>query len=298
MKTLIREPLLHFLLIGGILFIVFGLFNNRSGGGTDRIVITPGQVDFLMANFKRTWQRPPTEQELQGLIDSHVREEIFYREALALGLDKDDTVIRRRLKQKLEIMSDDLAGVITPNDEQLQQFLETHPRSFLIEPKLAFRHVFLNVDQYGNEAGDRTEKLLARLSGEGNKVNPDTLGDSLMLPKSFGLTPVSEIARYFGKSFVDELIKIRPEKWTGPINSGYGLHLVLVTETVAGRLPELDEIRDVVERDWSVAHKKEVQDGIYKRLREKYAVVFEQPIKKGSSFKAVSEVQAAEGKPE
>jgi hypothetical protein len=296
MKTLFREPLVHFLLIGSALFAVFSLFNDPAGSGSERIVISPGQIDFLEANFSRTWQRPPTEQELQGLLDSHVREEIFYREALALGLDKDDSVIRRRLKLKLEIMSDDLAGVITPNDEQLQQFLETHSRNFLIEPKLAFRHVFFKVDQYGNGAGDRAEKLLARLSGEGNKLNPDALGDSLMLPNSFGLTPVSEIGRYFGKSFVDELIKIRPEQWAGPIRSGYGLHLVLITEKVAGRLPELDEIRDVVERDWSVAHKKEVQDGIYKRLREKYTVVFEQPTKEGSSFKAVSEAQAAEGK--
>ena len=111
MKILLREPLVHFLIIGAALFLLFGLFNNPAGPQSGRIVITTGQIDYLKANFTRTWQRSPIEKELQGLIDSYVRDEIFYREALAMGLDRDDAVIRRRLKQKLEIMSDDLAGM-------------------------------------------------------------------------------------------------------------------------------------------------------------------------------------------
>ncbi len=119
MKFLLREPLVHFLIIGGALFLLFGLLDNATGPQSGRIVITTGQIDYLKANFTRTWQRSPTEQELQGLIDSYVRDEIFYREALAMGLDRDDSVIRRRLKQKLEIMSDDLAGVAIPSEEEL-----------------------------------------------------------------------------------------------------------------------------------------------------------------------------------
>jgi hypothetical protein len=294
MKSLLREPLVHFLLIGAALFFVFGLFNDPAGPQSDRIVITPGQIEFLKANFTRTWQRSPTEQELQGLINSHVHEEIFYREALALGLDRDDGIIRRRLKQKLEFMSDDLAGVATPSDEQLQQFLETHPESFRIEPKVAFRHIFLNIDQRGNTALDAGDRLLAELSDAGNATDPDTLGDNIMLPKSFTLSPASEIARLFGEPFSIEIMKIKPGQWAGPIRSGYGLHLVLVSEQVDGRLPELDEVREVVEQEWSADYKKELKESIYKKFREKYTVVFEQPTTGGNSLQAVSEAQAAQ----
>ncbi len=111
MKFFLREPLVHFLLIGATLFLIFAIFDDPAGPQSSRIVITDGQIEYLQASFARTRQHTPTEQELRGLIDDYVREEIFYREALALGLDKDDTVIRRRLRQKLELMSDDLAGL-------------------------------------------------------------------------------------------------------------------------------------------------------------------------------------------
>lgn len=296
MKSLLREPLVHFLLIGAALFFAFGLFNDPSGPQSGRIVITPGQIEYLKANFTRTWQRSPTEQESQGLIDSYVRDEIFYREALAFGLDRDDTVIRRRLKQKLEFMSDDLAGVATPSDEQLRNFLETHPESFRSEPQVAFRHIFLNIDQRGNTVIDEADRLLAQLSDAGNTADPDTLGDSLMLPKSLELSPVSEISRLFGESFSIDIMKVKPGQWIGPIKSGYGLHLVLVSEQVEGRLPELDEVREVVEREWFAAHRKELKESIYNKFREKYTVVFEQPANGAKPLQAVSEAQAAPGK--
>jgi len=296
MKTILREPLVHFLLIGAALFVVFGLFNDPAGPGSDQIIITPGQVDYLEANFTRTWQRSPTEQELQGLINSYVREEIFYREAMALGLDKDDLVIRRRMNLKLEMMSDDLAGVAIPSDDDLLQFLQTHPEGFRKEPQVAFRHIFLNLKKRGEDAFERADRLLAELADKDSKPDPDTLGDSLMLPISFDLTTVSEISRLFGKSFGRELIAVEPGKWTGPLRSGYGLHLVLVTDKIDGRLPELAEIRDVVEREWLAVRKKELKDSIYNRLRKKYTVVFEGSMKDGSSLQAVSEAQAAQEK--
>jgi hypothetical protein len=294
MKSLLREPLVHFLLIGAALFIAFGLFNDPVGRQSDRILITSGQIEFLKANFTRTWQRSPTEQELQGLISSHVREEIFYREALALGLDRDDGIIRRRLMQKLEFMSDDLAAVATPSDEQLGTFLETHPESFRIEPQAAFRQVYFNIDQRGNTALDEAGRVLAELSVAGDMTDPDTLGDNLMLPKSLPLSPASEIARMFGESFSIEIMKIEPGQWAGPIRSGYGLHLVLVSEQVDGRLPALDEVRELVEQEWSAVHRKELKEAIYKKFREKYTVVFEQPPAGANPIQVISGVQAAQ----
>lgn len=295
MKSLLHEPLVQFLLIGAVLFLVFDLFNDPVGPQSNRIVIKPGQIRFLKANFTRTWQREPTKQELQGLTDSYVRDEIFYREALELGLDRDDGVIRRRLRQKLEFISDDLAGVAVPSDAQLQQFLETHPESFQSEPQVAFRHIYLNIDQRSNRIMDDTKRLLTQLSGAENKIDPDSLGDSLMLQKSFGLSSMSEISRMFGESFSIDIMKVKPGQWTGPIRSGYGLHLVLVSQHVTGRLPELEEIREVVEREWSAAYRKELKENIYDKLREKYIVVFEQPTSEEKSLPAVSEAQAGRG---
>jgi hypothetical protein len=275
MKNLFKEPLVHFLFIGAGLFLLFGIFNNPAEPQSSRIVISTGQIDYLKANFTRTWQRSPTEQELQGLIDSYIREEIFYREALAMGLDRDDSVIRRRLKQKLEIMSDDLAGVAMPSDEDLRQFLSSHPESFRYEPQIAFRHIYLNTDQRGNSAMDEAVRLLDKLSTSGNKINPDMLGDSFILPKSFDLSSVSGIAGLFGERFSAEIMKIKPGHWAGPIMSGYGLHLVLVSQKIEGRLPELAEVREEVEREWFASHRKKLKEVLYKKLREKYTIVFE-----------------------
>ncbi len=294
MKSLLSEPLLHFLCIGAALFLLFEVFDDPAGPQSSRVVITNGQIEFLKASYARTRQRPPTKLELQGLIDGHVQEEIFYREALALGLDKNDTVIRRRLKQKLELMSDDLVGIIVPSDEQLQEFIATHTESFRIEPQIAFRHVYLNVYQRGNAAEDEAIRLLALLTDEANKSDLDTLGDSLMLPKSFNLSPVSEIAKMFGKPFSLELINSNPGQWTGPVQSGYGLHLILVTEHVAGKMPQLDDIRETVEWEWSAAHRKELKENIYNELRERYTVVFEQPANGAGNIQAVSTAQAAQ----
>lgn len=272
------------------------MFDNPAGSQSNRIVITTGQIDYLKANFTRTWQRSPTEQELQGLIEGYVRDEIFYREALAMGLDRDDSVIRRRLKQKLELMSDDLAGVAIPTDEELRQFLEGHPENFSNEPQVAFRHVFLNSDQRGNAAMDEAVRLLAELSKAGNRINPDTLGDNLMLPRSFALSSISAIARLFGEPFSIEVMKIRPGQWAGPIESGYGLHLVLVSQYVESRLPELAEIRETVEREWFAAHKKELKESIHKKLRKKYTIVLEAPGNKEAPHLVRSEAQAVSEK--
>jgi len=294
MKSLLREPLIHFLLIGAALFLLFEVFDNPAGPQSSRIVITNGQIEYLKASFTRTRQHSPTKQELQGLIDGYVREEIFSREALALGLDKDDTVIRRRLRQKLELMSDDLAGITIPSDDQLQQFLETNSDKFKTEPQIAFRHVFLEIAQRGNSALDEAARLLAVLSDEANESNPDTLGDSLMLPKTFHLTRVSEIAKLFGESFSLDLINSKPGQWVGPVQSGYGLHLILVTEHVAGRLPRLDEIRKTVEWEWTAANRKALKENLYNKLREKYTVVFELQAGGVKTVQVVSETQAAQ----
>jgi len=291
MKSLLREPLIHFLLIGAALFLLFEVFDTQKEQQAQHIVITNGQIEFLKASFARTRQRVPTAQELQGLIDGFVREEIYYREALALGMDKDDFVVRRRLGQKFELMSDDLAGIKTPSEEELQLFLQTHPELFKIDAQIAFRHVFIDVAKHGKSADTEAGRLLAALSTKENPPNPDLLGDPLMIPKTFSLTPLGEIARLLGESFSFELEKCKPGQWSGPVQSGYGHHLILVTEYVAARLPQLDEIRQPVEWEWAEANRRTLRESIYEKLRKKYTVVFERPAGEGKTLQAA---QAAE----
>ena len=276
LKRLLREPLVHFLLLGGLLFLYFE-WRGSGGPTSSRIVITPGLVEHLASGFGRTWQRPPTDAELKGLIDDYVKEEIATREAVGMGLDRDDTIIRRRLRQKLEFLVEDAASSSPPTDAELEAWLQKHPQSFRAEPQLAFRQVYVSPERRGASAGKDAEKLLARLRAKGKDATTDGLGDASMLPSEQPLVPLREVARSFGDDFAQELMKIEPGQWTGPVESPYGLHLVLVQERVAGAAPELAEIRPVVEREVLAERRKRNLDTLYERLLEKYTVTIEKP---------------------
>jgi parvulin-like peptidyl-prolyl isomerase len=276
MRSILREPLLHFLLLGGLLFLFFE-WRGSGGPTSSRITITPGLVEHLASGFSRTWQRPPTDAELKGLIDDYVKEEIATREAVGMGLDRDDTIIRRRLRQKLEFLVEDAASSAPPTDAELEAWLDAHPQSFRAEPQLAFRQVYVSPERRGASAGKDAEKLLARLRARGKDATTDGLGDASMLPSEQPLGPLREVARAFGDDFAQELMKIEPGQWTGPVESPYGLHVVLVQERVAGAAPQLAEVRPVVEREVLAERRKRDLDALYERLLEKYTVTIEKP---------------------
>jgi hypothetical protein len=300
MNKLFNEPLFHFLLIGAGLFLLFGWKGGpvsqqglQSDQQSTKIIVTQGQIEHMKAQFTRTWQRPPTAQELKGLIDSHVRDEISYREAIAMGLDRDDPTIRRRMRLKLETLNEDIAAALSPTDQDLQAFLEQHPNSFLEEPQAAFRQVYLNPDRRGRNVEADARDILEKISTEGEKAEPDRFGDSLLsVPNNFPLLPRSEIARLFGEEFSRMVIDLNPGQWEGPVLSGYGLHLVFVSERRPARLPELAEVRDQVEREWVFARKKEMQEAMYQKLGERYTVVIEQPAAAADKVSAVDETKS------
>lgn len=270
----LREPLVHFLAIGAFLFLAFE-WRGGAGSGSGRIVITPGQIDAMAATFARTWQRPPTEAELKGLIDDYVRSEMATREALALGLDRDDTVIRRRLRQKLEFLVEDAADAAPPTDAELQGWLDQHPEAFRVEPRIGFRQVYLDPGRRGPSLDGDVRALLARLTAAGPSAAVDTLGDRLMVPQEPEAMTPTDIAGLFGREFADEVVKIAPGRWVGPVRSGYGVHLVYVRERTGGRTPALEEVRPVVERELLAARRKRQLDAMYDRLLERYRVTIE-----------------------
>ena len=269
----LREPLVQFLLIGAVLFIVFDLRGGDAGGG-QRIVVTPGQVDAVAAGFSRTWNRPPNEQELKAQLDEYVREEIAVREAVALGLDRDDTVIRRRLRQKFEFAAEDAIEATPPTDAELQAFLDTYPDRFRTEPRFSLRQVHLG-PQRGNALQDDARQMLERLQAKGPEADVNDLGDSRLLPSSLENTALGEVARIFGDEFAGALLKAEPGRWVGPVRSGYGLHIVIVDGSEGGQLPALADVRPLVERDFMADRRKRALDAMYAKLLARYPVVIE-----------------------
>jgi hypothetical protein len=277
LKRLIREPLVHFLLLGALLFLWSAWQGGGAGAGSNRIVITPGVVDYLAAGFHRTWRRAPNELELKGLIDEHVKEEIAAREAMAMGLDRDDIVIKRRLRQKLEFLLVDDAAATPPTDAELQAWLDRHPETFRVEPQLAFRQVLLRPERHGASVTADASKLLARLRAAGAAVDTQNLGDPSMLPAEAPLEPLREVARTFGQDFADALMKLPSGQWSGPVESSFGVHLVFVRERTQGAAAELATVRPLVEREVIAERRKAEMQALYERLLAKYSVRIEMP---------------------
>jgi len=274
---LLREPLVHFLALGLALFLLFGVVGDSDDASTGRIVVSTARVAQLTEIFTRTWQRPPTERELQGLIEDHIKEEVYYREALAMGLDRDDTIVRRRLRQKLEFFTDDLVAAVDPTEEQLEAYLGEHADAFRVPSQLSFQQIYFNRDRRGMQATDDAESLLARLNGASSEVDTAVLGDSLMLPGDYDLVAEDVVARGFGGEFAAALADLPLGQWSGPVESGYGLHVVLIRERQSGSLPELAEVRKVVEREWRNARREEAAEAFYRGLRDRYVVTVEGP---------------------
>jgi len=266
---------MHFLVLGALVFLLFHLITSRGETQDGKIVVTRGKVEQLVTGFSRTWQRPPTQQELDGLVEDYIREEVLYREAMAMGLDKDDTIIHRRMRQKLEFLTEDTAAAAPPTDADLQGWLDKHPDKFRVEPTLAFSQVYLNADRAVDNASAAASKALAQLDSAGESVAAAELGDPTMLPHQFPLSRVDEIASVFCDEFARRIAQLEGGRWIGPIQSGYGWHIVYVSERTEGRPKPLSEVREAVQRDWLVARQKEVADVTYSKLREKYAIVVE-----------------------
>jgi hypothetical protein len=275
MKKLMREPLVCFLVLGAGLFVVHHLVSGPGGGRPSNIVVTRGQVDQLISGFAKAWQRPPTSEELAGLIRDRVREEVYCREATAMGLDKDDTIIRRRLRQKMEFVSDDVATVIAPTDADLIAYLQAHPDAFRLSGRFTFTHVYLQPAKHGEHLSRDAQDLLARLKQLGSRADVSLLGDAFLLERQFTAVPYDEVAGQFGDPFAARLTTLSPGQWQGPVESGYGVHLVWLSQRTEPRLPALAEVRDAVRREWDNARRLDANENFYRELLKRYTVTVE-----------------------
>jgi len=266
---LVREPLVHFLLLGGLLFGAYYALNDEPQiTDVNRIVIDEAQMASIAATFQRTWLRPPTQKELASLVEDRIKEEILYREALALGLDQDDLVIRRRLRQKMEFINTDLTDPGSPSEAELQAYLDANMDRFRSTERLSFTQVYLKEDDQ-----EGATKLLQQLAGHPpSKREREKLGDASLLPGVMERADRQALGRVFGSDFAAELLSAPLKKWSGPYASPYGLHLVYVSERLPAREPPLGEVRSAVEREWLAERQREANERFYQALRGRYTV--------------------------
>lgn len=277
LKSLLKEPLLHFLLLALLIFAGYGLLGADADEQPENIVVTAPKIEQMATVFAKTWQRPPAAEELKGLIDDYVKEEILVRQALELGLDRNDTVVRRRLRQKMEFLNVADAEALTATEADLEAYLHANSATFEIDPMLAFQQVFLNPQQRPDaivqDAASVLEVLLTSPA-----TDHAVLGDPTLLPPELPLSEKASISQTFGAEFAEELDKAPLGQWTGPITSGFGVHLIRVSERTPGRVPALGEVRDAVAREWTNARRKELDDQRFAELLKRYVVNIENPL--------------------
>ena len=274
MKKVLREPLVHFLALALAIFIIYGALNRSDRVTPDRIVVTQARIEQIATLFARTWQRPPSPSELKGLLDDYVKDEVYYREALKLGLEADDTVIRRRLRQKMEFLSDAASETLNPTEAELAEYLNAHADKFAVEHAVAFRQIYFNPERRGDKASDDATNALEVLRSDPS-LDPASVGDATLLPSELPLTSKASISQTFGTNFADEIIRAIPGTWAGPFKSSFGLHIVRVSETKPSRMPALAEVREAVERDWASDKRRALADRRFSELLKQYDVTIE-----------------------
>ena len=295
LKRLLREPLLHFLLIGAGLFLLFEVSQEQIPDAPDRIVVSPGKLQQLQAQFKRTWMSEPGQQELDKMIKGYVRDEVYYREALALGLDRNDPQVRQRMRLKLEFLLEDLTAEEPPGDELLNEFMQQNEQRFFIQPQVSFQQLYLNPDKRADLDAD-AKRILKQLQ---QGVAVTTLGDATMLPYELTQASQNKIRQSFGEAFAADVVKLPVGDWSGPIYSQLGVHLVKISQHIPGYLPELTQVRDQVERDYLAQRRQQLKDKAYEKLREGYEVVIQEAATQKDTVAkfsggAVAATQAAE----
>jgi len=275
MTKWLKEPLLHFLALGGLIFAVNALINDDAANDRSSIVVSLSQQENLASTFARTWQRPPTQDEMNSLIVDFIRQEIAYRESQAMQLDRDDIVIRRRLRQKLVMLAEDVASLAPPTEEEVKAYFAENIEDFRQPAVLSIRQIYFGNNGNAGDEQASAEKLLEQLQRDESSVDIATAGDASLLPRELENVSESELDSLFGTGFSSALATIEAGSWGGPVASGFGLHLVRVDNRVESRLPELEAVADYVTRELLVIRRQQAIDALYAKLAESYTVSIE-----------------------
>jgi hypothetical protein len=267
-------------LIGVCLFALYGRIapDIRSG---ERIVVTSAMVNGLARQHEARWMRPPNAEELAGIVEAHVRDEVLYREGMALGLERDDPVIKRRVRQKLELMSEEELSLAAPTDAELAAYLGRNTARFTRPALVSFEQIFFSA---AVPAAQVERNVAAARAALARGADPARLGQATLLPASAELVSVELVARDFGTAFAEQLATLPEGKWTGPVASALGVHLVKVSARTAVALPPLDEVRQQVAREWENERRERLRAESYRQMRARYEVVIEPALPKAAAL--------------
>jgi peptidyl-prolyl cis-trans isomerase C len=287
---LLREPVVHFVALGAVLLGAYALLERERGldASPQEIRLTVDDLAQLVMIFESKWTRPPTEDEFNALVEDRVREDVLYREALALGLDKEDEIVKRRMAQKMQFLAEDVATAREPATEELRSWFAENSDLFAMPARVNFRHLYFSPDRRGNGAHDDAAEALTELAGQPqNSKLAASLADPFMFQDYYADRTPQAIARDFGPEFAQALGKLAPGSWQGPIRSGYGWHLVYVDSVVPGRIPAFEEVEPDVKTAWLGTQKAEAWKKAYDEMRAKYTVLL--PVPADDAVAAASE---------
>lgn len=273
-KRIIKEPLLHFFVAGVIIFALASGKATEEDGTENVIIINDGIIEHLTRVHTKTWQRPPSESELTGLVNEHIKEEVYYREALKMGLDMNDTIIRRRLRQKLEFLADNIAEALEPTDEVLSEYVQKKGDDFREPEFVTLRNIYFDKGNRGDEADNDLKYALEQLNTNASKPWED-FGDVTRLPHALEKVSLQRVYKTFGREFAVAISELPVGEWSGPIVSSFGVHLVLIEERIPGEVPPLEKIRDRVIVEWSYERKQEIQEEFYQTMLKQYEVDYD-----------------------
>lgn len=269
----LREPLLHFLLAGFALFAIYGgLHEPAENSDPRRIEVTLDDLRRIEISWFARWQRPSTEAEMRGLIEEHVKEEILYREALALGLEKGDTIVRRRLAQKMDFVIEDVAALREPAPGEVEAWFARNLDQFASPPLVTFRHLYFASDKRGAGAQGQASKVLTTLTGpEANA------GDAFMFQSAYAEQSPEQVARVFGAKFASGLFQEKTGAWRGPLESGYGWHLVWIDALTPSQPPPFETVAAQAKAEWLSEQRTEAKRATFEALKARYEVVVSAP---------------------
>ena len=269
---LLREPLFQFFALGGMIYVGYVATSDAPKAPADHIVITPRRIAQISTQFSSVWKRAPTRDEMNALIEGDIREEVYYRDALALGLDRNDAIVRRRLRQKMEFLTDTSAYLKEPSTDELEAYLAANEKAYRHEPRLTFEQVYLGTSPTKERIAVTMSALRANPA-----VDLASLGEPTLLPTQLSLSQPNAVDGTFGKGFFERIAKFSPNTWNGPVQSGYGMHLVRVVSLQPARTPKLDDVRAAVLRDWKSAKSKELRERDYATRRKRFVVEIRHP---------------------
>lgn len=271
LKQIWKQPLVHFLAIGALLFGTY--YAIRPPAKQDIILVDDGQIDRMIMVFKKEWNRVPTESELKGLLERYIEQEIYYRKALEMNLDKNDEFIRRRLEQKLRFLTHDMANQDTPRTADLLAFYGRNKEKYLEPAKYSFNHLYFNPDQRADAKSDASLALLSLIKGDPRTDKKVGRGDQFPFDNHIVALSKKEIGNMMGDSFCESLDSLPLEKWSGPILSGYGSHLIFITAFIKPFESDFAEIRDKVMLDYQYELQNEYNSRLFKEFRNDFNIV-------------------------